>query len=1535
METITEINNKNNDLVSYINPIAFYNFDYQNTKLINNHLISAGITFLNTNSTDLKSPIFQIVLDNNLHYLEQEKKQSYKAILENNNGITYLKLIYYTKNGGLSKRFNSKKALQELLLPKNNAIETAKRKMKEEIEAEAKDKTRKIGKKRNKRKNRVKNRSHSKSPNSKKSTKAAKKKYRLKFASKIKNAKTNLANTHTGLAAKENTTPNVMQIADTEPKTKSQSKIKICTLAQTKYKAHALAKTLANTMTKIATLQQLLILSTDWILTKTLLNALATQLKIADIQQQRLESAQVLALTLYLNRALAKLVIKKITLASILNNTLSKMYSLIKLAFDLKNLKLSEKLSHAIATLANVAKKQKQELTTLEPLIAITNKTHTFINTHPLYAADLLGTLIATGANSINLPQILQAYFAPPANIPNVPSPLALPDLISQLSQKSANLELLELIDQGEDDASINQQLPPISAIELADLYAEEYYNPNLQERSKVPTQSFFTWATSSENTFLINDYLINAGIDFINDEAQDLSYPLNSLRIDGHWYYLDRQKKQGYIAKLEATAQGFPKLSLTYHNFRQGGVSIAFDSFHALQLLWTEIKGSQPLKEFKRRIKKPSSKAKAIVNKIAEAVDFITPEKELWDSLALTGQSTYLERKGLGSFNLPGLRFGQDYIAVAIINSAGLFQGTQIIYNDGSKRFSKGLKKKGNFAIIGAATLPAKIRSIRICEGLATAASIYAATGEPVFVALDAGNLLAAGKSLRNIYPKAPIIFYADNDWQKADQILPNGKILGNTGLKAANHAAVKLRNARVATPDFTSFDPLTTAATTDFNDLHLLAGLAAIKNTNTHKPDLALALSVKLAKAQAKVHGVLSANNFKNGRKFNYEARFLPQISFNNGVHLIRSAIGSGKTEVVADFVKTNPHISVLHITHLVALVESAAARFNLTSYQDCDQLDFYNEKRLAICLNSLPKLFSLKIEQSFDVVIIDEVEQLYMRLTSDIKQKPLVFTILQHLMKSAKTLICLDAHLSEITVNMINEICPDKEIYTHINDYKSEEPRTIKFYENAESVQMQAMATLAKNQSVYLNCNSKQEAAKTFKTIEANFPGKKGLYISGDNNGDHEVCAFFKDVNKESLKYDYIISTPAVATGVSIDNDHFNFVGGVFSAQITTFNDCMQSLGRVRKANILHVYCELRRAFLPLDEETITAKWTHTHAYDLNLMQLDAETSKQVILNPLYEKLLTLVTQQRNRSFNDFFVEFSLLAMTENFNLTYSEDNLDEEQRKNLKAFKKAAILEEKNEELILTLEQLQALANKPRKTLAETNAYKKQKTIEFFNLEPTDRDTVNEIVQLNKNNRLRLQLENMELAIGSIELATARFKAQLNDGERFAADLNYYAITQKLFQKLLKFLEVRHTNSGLSINDFRYSKETIIESGFLKWIDENRKVLQGIINIPSLEHLESAPLRFISKLLGKIGLKQKRVGRAAKGVYQLDAERISFLNSLLKRRQAGIVGKAMPLVVPVTKKLDFKEIFKECLQKIKDLFSPPLLPELSPI
>ena len=1046
---------------------------------------------------------------------------------------------------------------------------------------------------------------------------------------------------------------------------------------------------------------------------------------------------------------------------------------------------------------------------------------------------------------------------------------------------------------------------------------------PHSEERIKP--LHFSEWAI--QNSAVIGDALINTGIAFINNEASQLKTTIHHLILDDRWHYLDKPtKKQSYRGKLSTDSHGAPTLNLTYYSFRQGGVSVKFNNKETLKLLWQQHQQGRAISApIKPKTILPTTKP------ITQAIDWLARDLVLWQAMALLGESHYLNRKGLGTYPTAGIRYSKNHIAVQIIDTQGAYFGLQKIFNDGTKLFTKGGAKKGHFALLGAFQLPEKLTTIHICEGVATAATIALALQQPVFSALDAFNLLLVGRALKRLYPKTPIVFWADNDWQKADKLSPSGVPLGNTGLIQANNAAAKLRNSKVATPDFSGFEPSEVLKATDFNDLAQLAGLDIISQAIPQKADLALGLTHELRAYHKRAHGVLSPSQFEQGEKISYNSRYLPQDIFEKeGVHLVRSSIGTGKTEAVEKLVKHYPEKSVLFTTHLISLVESAATRLGLMSYNKCDNFDLLMEPRLAICLNSLGKLTAEGPLRDYDLVIIDEIEQVLARLTTHIEQKPLVFNVLRHVMSNAKTLICLDAHLSATTVQLIQELASDKPITVHFNEFAPETARTMVLHESSESVQMSAMQALNQNKTAYLAFNSKKEAFKTFSTLEAAFPEKKGLYISSDNTGDEANCAFFNDVNEESKLYDFLVCTPSVSTGVSIDNGHFDFVGGVFNAQVNTANDCMQALGRVRNQQTLHVCCERRQGNFPLNPEVIAAKWTKTHPYDVTLMNLNEEGGR-VMMSPDYESLMLSVTQARHASFNDFYLQFALLALSDNITLTYVDDELEDGVKKQLRDFKSSFVQHEANtvslEILKLNPKELQNLANKPRKTMSESRQYKKKQLIDFYNLHEKDTDTLTAIASLDNEGRFKKKLLNLELALGNEELAKKRFLNQLEDGAQFAADLTHFASLQMLYKKLLQTLQCINDDNKLTTQDYRYTQESIIDSGFLLWLDDNRAVLQGLFTIPTLPQLNREPIRFISKLLADLGLKQKRVGRAKNAVYHLESSRTQLLNNLIQRRRSGFQGMLMPINTEAcpTKKVLPIEFIGECFQKIKRFFT----------
>lgn len=1052
------------------------------------------------------------------------------------------------------------------------------------------------------------------------------------------------------------------------------------------------------------------------------------------------------------------------------------------------------------------------------------------------------------------------------------------------------------------------------------------FFNKNNNSLERVSSTSFAQWAT--ENKQSIEARLIDEAIAFLNVHGEDLRTPVSSLIVDNRWHYIDKPaKKQSYRATIEYNNDGIPYLALTYYTFRHGGHSERFDSKSVLKALWQEARGGLFSSPAKTAIKPRIESVTPDINPI----DWIARDKESWQSMRDTGDSHYLKRKGFGEGIIPGIKHAKHHIAVAIIDTHNTFLGLQRIFNDGQKRFTKGLSKKGHFTLIGCPSLPEKISTIHVCEGVATAASIHRAIGEPVFAALDAFNLLPVCKSLKRHYPKTQIIIWADNDWQKADIKTKFGRVLGNTGLIQANRTAFKLRGTLVCTPDFSTFDSELIKEATDFNDLHRLDGLYRLSETIPQKPDIHLGLWHELRHFNQHAHGAVAPGQFRDGVKLSYNSRYLPNDVFKReGVHLVRSAIGTGKTAIVEHLVKKNPKQSILFTTHLISLVESAAQRLGLTSYNECDNFDLQIEHRLAICLNSLGKLTAEGSLRHYDVVIIDEIEQVLARLTSHIEQKPLIFSVLQHVMTNAKSLICLDAHLSQATVKMVQRFCPNQPVTIHFNRFEPGSARQIAFHDSPESVQMTAMQALEQEQKVYLAFNSKKEAFKTYSALNMAFPEKKGLYISSDNAGDAENQAFFNNVNVVSKRYDYLVCTPSVSTGVSIDNGHFDFVGGVFNAQVNTANDCMQALGRIRNHKTLHVFCDKRQAFKSLNPQVIASKWLNTHQYDIGLMNLDKE-GQRIILNPDYEQLTLLVTQARHASFNDFYQQFSLLALHDGMKLTYFDTTLDVTTQQQLRQFKNACIEQDASlisqEQLPLTAAQLVALAQKPRKTMSESRQYKKQQLIEFYNLSERDEASITAMANMDNDGRFKKQVLALELALGDAALAQKRFVAQLEDGAQFAADLTHFSTLQLLYKKVLETLHLTTTHQTLALHDYQYTKDTILHSGFINWIEKHRAILQGLISVPSAQLLQRDPLRFLSMLLGRMGLKQKRVGKAEHGLYHLDIERINLLNALIMRRAKGLAGVSAPLDTSNCrlKEPSTTEFFIETFKKIKRFFT----------
>ncbi|MDO8263716.1 MAG: DUF927 domain-containing protein [Gallionella sp.] len=192
-----------------------------------------------------------------------------------------------------------------------------------------------------------------------------------------------------------------------------------------------------------------------------------------------------------------------------------------------------------------------------------------------------------------------------------------------------------------------------------------------------------------------------------------------------------------------------------------------------------------------------------------------------LWALASETSDSPYLTRKGVQPH---GVRFAADgRLLVPLRDASGKLWSVQFIApvkpSDGGtdKLHLKGGRKSGLWHWCGD---PAGAAVLLICEGYATGASVHEATGRPVAVAFDAGNLAHVAKALRSQYPAALIVCAGDDD---RDTHARTGR---NPGRDKATAAARSVRGLALfpeSLPDGGS----------DFNDAHAAHGLDAVRAT------------------------------------------------------------------------------------------------------------------------------------------------------------------------------------------------------------------------------------------------------------------------------------------------------------------------------------------------------------------------------------------------------------------------------------------------------------------------------------------------------------------------------------------------------------------------------------------------------------------------------------------------------------------------------------------------------------------------------
>ena len=155
------------------------------------------------------------------------------------------------------------------------------------------------------------------------------------------------------------------------------------------------------------------------------------------------------------------------------------------------------------------------------------------------------------------------------------------------------------------------------------------------------------------------------------------------------------------------------------------------------------------PAEEAAHRARVEAMRREREAEEVKRRKDAATTAAAIWEAAATAPDDhPYLTRKGIKAH---GLKV-QDGRLVVPMRTGSELHSLQYIGPDGDKRFLTGGRVTGCYFSIGTMKGAA---TLCIAEGFATGASIHEATGRPVAVAFNAGNLSPVAKELRAEIPR------------------------------------------------------------------------------------------------------------------------------------------------------------------------------------------------------------------------------------------------------------------------------------------------------------------------------------------------------------------------------------------------------------------------------------------------------------------------------------------------------------------------------------------------------------------------------------------------------------------------------------------------------------------------------------------------------------------------------------------------------------------------------------------------------------
>tara|TARA_Y100000389_G_scaffold204865_2_gene260264 strand:+ start:422 stop:3406 length:2985 start_codon:yes stop_codon:yes gene_type:complete len=407
---------------------------------------------------------------------------------------------------------------------------------------------------------------------------------------------------------------------------------------------------------------------------------------------------------------------------------------------------------------------------------------------------------------------------------------------------------------------------------------------------------------------------------------------------------------------------------------------------------------------------------------------------------------------------------------------------------------------------------------------------------------------------------------------------------------------------------------------------------------------------------------------NKFNKKNIIKYEQNELKDYEFyGKKVLIIHSNVKTGKTKQLKKYLEKNSEIeNIIIISFRILFSIELNDKFSdFTNYLNVKSKQ-YSLKKIKKIIIQLDSLYKLTIDIQPDILILDEIESVLNQFASPyIKNIKLIWEIFECLLKTSKKILCMDANITDRTVNLLTNLFNIDDIIYHHNTYSTIKNDNYHILFNFKNFITLLDKSLNDNKKIVIPTNSLKQA-KLINQYIKKYHNTKYIKLYSSETDDYTKQKDLSDVNTNWCKYDIIIYTPCITAGVSFEIDHFDCLFGYFTNQSCDIYTLYQMLYRVRNLKEHDIYILFDILSINdnitinkkdiLEEIKYSFKYLYNEAIQFKMNFNNNETTNIIDENDIFFNLWLDNKLIKNKSHHYILYEFIELLNNNNCNYEY---------------------------------------------------------------------------------------------------------------------------------------------------------------------------------------------------------------------------------------------------------------------------------------